>query len=130
MALKALASLLLLLVIIARIPAVFWPKKVKKQLNDLFKISRDWRYALSFALLATGLILVATAARLTSLGVVVVTAFGVGLLAGSFLVYNDLHKDMLKAFTKRPDKWLQKVAVVKIAIAAVLLYIISSSASL
>ncbi len=130
MALNTLASLLLLLVILGNIPAALQPKKAKKQLNDFLNIGKDWRYVFSFVLLATGLISVSIVVRLTSLSAVLVAAFGVGLLAGSFIVYNDLHKDILKVFMKRPDKWVQKVSILRIVVAAVLLYLISSSASL
>ncbi len=128
MELRVLASLLLLLAILARIPAVLQPpKNMKKKLGELSKISRNWQYAFSFVLLATGLILISIVVRSASLSAVVVTTFGVGLLAGSFIVYNGLHKDILKAFMKRPDKWVQKIAVLKIVVAAIILYLISSS---
>ena len=124
MVLKTLASIFLLLIIFTRAPALFWPKKVKSWLKDLSKINRNWSYAFSLVLLATGLITLSLAVRLTNLQTVLVSVFGFALLAGSFLMYNGMHKDMIKVVVKKPDKWLQRVALFKIVVAVILLYVL------
>lgn len=125
MALKAIASLFLLLIIATRLLAVFWPKKVKSWAKDFAKTSKNWSYAFSFVLLATGLIMLLLVARLTSLEAVLVSVFGGALLAGSFLVYNGMHRDAVKIILKKPDKWVQKVALLKVVVATILLWVLT-----
>lgn len=124
MALKVIASLFLLLIIATRLIALFWPKKVKGWMKDFSKTNRNWSYAFSFVLLATGLIMFSLVVRLTNLETFLVSAFGFGLLAGSFLTYNGMHKDIIKMVVKKPDKWIQKVALLKVVVAAILLYVL------
>ena len=124
MALKEIASLFLFLIIITRIPAAFWPKKAKALMKDFSKANRNWSYAFSFVLLATGLIMLSLVTKLTNLETVIVSAFGYALLVGSFLTYNELHKDMIKIVSKRSDKWIQKIALLKIVVAAALLWVL------
>ncbi|MBI3412843.1 MAG: hypothetical protein HY051_02055 [Candidatus Aenigmarchaeota archaeon] len=124
MVLKMLASLFLLLILITRIPALFWPKKAKARMKDFSKTNKNWSYALSFVLLAVGLIMLSLVARLTNLQTVLVSIFGYALLVGSFLMYNEMHKDIIKAVLKKSDKWLQKVALLKVVVAAILLWVL------
>ncbi len=124
MVIKTIAVLVILLALATRIPAVFWPKKAKNWLKELTKTNRDLNYILSFILLATGLIISSLAVRLVNLETFIVSAFGFALLVGSFVVYNDMHKDMIKIVLKKQDKWVQKVSLLKVAIALVLLWIL------
>ncbi len=124
MVLKSVASIFLVLLIFARAAFFLWPKKAKNWFKDMSKISRDWSYALSFILLATGLIMASLVVRLTNLETFLVSAFGFAMLVGSFLTYNEMHKDMVKIVVKKSDKWVQKVALVKLLVAAILLYIL------
>lgn len=124
MALKVIASLFLLLIIVTRLIALFWPKTAKSWMKDMAKINKNWSYAFSFVLLATGLIMASLVIRLTNLETFLVSAFGFALLGGSFLTYNSMHKDVIKAVVKKPDKWIQKVALLKVVVAAILLWIL------
>ncbi|MBI4177679.1 MAG: hypothetical protein HY516_04945 [Candidatus Aenigmarchaeota archaeon] len=122
MVLKAVAALLLALVILTRSLTVLSPKKAKAWLKEFSKINKDWSYAISLVMFASGLITALLVVKLAGLQSFLVSVFGAGLLAGSFLMFNDIHRDAIKLVLKKSDKWFQKVALFKLAVAVALLW--------
>ncbi len=124
MVLKAIASIFLVLLIVTRAVALFWPKKVKGWMKDITKINKNWSYLLSLVMFATGLIISLLVIRLVNLQTFLTSSFGLALLAGGFLVYDGMYRDAIKIFLKKSDKWIQKVALLKVVVAAILLYLL------
>ncbi len=124
MVLQAIATIVLLLALVKNLCAVFWPKKAKGWAKELTKTNRDLNYILSFVLLATGLIMSSLVVRLVNLETFIVSSFGFAMLVASLLVYNDMHRDIVKIVLKKQDKWTQKTAFMLVVVIAVLLWVL------
>lgn len=124
---EAIALLAASLIVVSRLPLVFWPGKFKKIVAEFWK---KQHHVTAAVFLAISLMVFYIVFSSQPIAAVVAPIFGFATLVGAWMLWDsDFGKAVSQLIYKKSDSWLRIRAAVGVAIGLAVIYFVLQSAS-